>query len=93
MGLTQEGIAADHAKLYTDWGDVVMRAGVRIQGFLERTTSYSEDGETKPSVRVKVLHSPVSLRVGETVSVNGDGFTVESKEEEEGEYTYRLNSS
>ena len=93
MGMSPEAIADDHAKLYKDWGDVVMRSGVRIQGFLESTTDYPEEGESVVATHLKILHSPVSLSIGETVSINGIDYKVETRDEVEGEYSYRVNSS
>ena len=93
MGLTLEGLAADHGRLYNDSPDMVIHGGQRIKGFLETDTEYDDDGESAASRTVKILHSPVDLNPGTTVTINGTTFTVETREETQGEFRYRLNSS
>lgn len=90
MGMTREGLADDLNRSYSDWGDVVTYGTETVPGFLERTSSFEDDGVTKPGTTLLILHAPRNMAVHSHVTVNGVRYELASREQEDGEFTYRL---
>ena len=90
-GLTQEGLSADLRNSYGDWGDEIVYNGSAIPGFLESSSEYLDDGITKPSSGILILHSSVRIPVGASVLCNAKERKIKSREDDEGGYRYRLN--
>ena len=91
QGLTRKGLADDLAGSYGDWGDEIMLDGEKIPGFVEKTEEYDETSKkSSPSKTTYMLHTSRDILVKTTVAVNRANFTVQTREEIDGEFTYRI---
>ena len=91
MGLTRKGLADDLARMYGDWGDVISHNGSVIEGFVSIVENYDADGDTKDSMRIMELHSPKFMVKGDVVTANNVDYKIESREQLEKAFVYRLN--